>query len=62
MGLYCFHPGIDAHPTNLVVSGKVIYLGISDYPAWVVAKANQYVRDHGLRQFSVYQGRFLPGL
>ncbi|OOO09455.1 NADP-dependent oxidoreductase domain [Aspergillus oryzae] len=41
--------------------GKVIYLGISDYPAWVVAKANQYVRDHGLRQFSVYQGRFLRG-
>ncbi|KAB8274757.1 NADP-dependent oxidoreductase domain-containing protein [Aspergillus minisclerotigenes] len=41
---------------DLVVSGKVIYLGISDCPAWVVAKANQYVRDHGLRQFSVYQG------
>jgi aryl-alcohol dehydrogenase-like predicted oxidoreductase len=41
---------------DLVVSGKVIYLGISDCPAWVVAKANQYARDHGLRQFSVYQG------
>ena len=25
---------------NLVVSGKVLYLGISDTPAWVVVKAN----------------------
>jgi aryl-alcohol dehydrogenase-like predicted oxidoreductase len=41
---------------DLVVSGKVLYLGISDTPAWVVAKANQYARDHGLRQFVVYQG------
>jgi len=41
---------------QLVVSGKVLYLGISDAPAWVVAKANQYARDHALRQFSVYQG------
>ena len=41
---------------DLVVSGNVIYLGISDTPAWVVAKANQYARDQGLRQFSVYQG------
>ncbi|PYH93032.1 Aldo/keto reductase [Aspergillus ellipticus CBS 707.79] len=41
---------------DLVVSGKVIYLGISDTPSWVVTKANQYARDHGLRQFSVYQG------
>ena len=41
---------------DLVKSGKVVYLGISDTPAWVVSKANQYARDHGLRQFSVYQG------
>lgn len=40
----------------LVTSGKVLYLGISDTPAWVVSKANQYARDHGMRQFSVYQG------
>lgn len=39
-----------------VLSGKVLYLGISDTPAWIVSKANQYARDHGLRQFSVYQG------
>lgn len=41
---------------DLVTAGKVLYLGISDTPAWVVAKANQYARDHGLRQFVVYQG------
>ncbi|KAK9371359.1 sterigmatocystin biosynthesis dehydrogenase [Lipomyces kononenkoae] len=41
---------------DLITSGKVVYLGISDTPAWVVAKANQYARDHGLRQFAVYQG------
>jgi aryl-alcohol dehydrogenase-like predicted oxidoreductase len=26
---------------QLIVSGKVLYLGISDTPAWVVTKANQ---------------------
>jgi aryl-alcohol dehydrogenase-like predicted oxidoreductase len=41
---------------DLVTSGKVLYLGISDSPAWVVTKANQYARDHGLRPFVVYQG------
>lgn len=41
---------------DLVSSGKVHYLGISDTPAWVVAKANQYARCNGLRQFAVYQG------
>jgi len=41
---------------DLVVSGKVLYLGISDTPAWVVAKANQYARCNGLRPFVVYQG------
>ena len=40
----------------LVLSGKVLYLGISDTPAWVVAKANQYARDHGKRTFVIYQG------
>lgn len=41
---------------DLVATGKVLFLGISDTPAWVVTKANQYARDHGLRQFVVYQG------
>ncbi|OMP86770.1 Norsolorinic acid reductase [Diplodia seriata] len=43
---------------HLVQSGKVTYLGISDAPAWIVSKANQYARDHALTQFSVYQGRW----
>ncbi|KAL1900101.1 hypothetical protein Sste5346_002409 [Sporothrix stenoceras] len=43
---------------QLVVSGKVLYLGISDTPAWVVSKANEYARNHGLRPFSIYQGRW----
>jgi aryl-alcohol dehydrogenase-like predicted oxidoreductase len=41
---------------NLVVQGKVLYLGISDAPAWVVAKANQYAKDHGKTPFVIYQG------
>ncbi|RMD40962.1 hypothetical protein DV735_g4145, partial [Chaetothyriales sp. CBS 134920] len=43
---------------TLVAQGKVLYLGISDTPAWLVVKANAYARQHGLRPFSVYQGRF----
>ncbi|KAF3762191.1 Aldo/keto reductase [Cryphonectria parasitica EP155] len=47
---------------DLVVAGKVLYLGISDTPAWVVSKANQYARMAGLRQFSVYQGHWSAAL
>ncbi|KAI1116526.1 putative norsolorinic acid reductase [Nemania sp. NC0429] len=43
---------------TLVTQGKVLYLGISDTPAWFVVKANAYARQHGLRPFSVYQGRY----
>lgn len=32
----------------LVDQGKVLYLGISDAPAWVVVKANACARQHGL--------------
>ncbi|KAJ5628157.1 Aldo/keto reductase [Penicillium lividum] len=42
----------------LVEQGKVLYLGISDSPAWVVAAANTYARAHGKTPFSVYQGRW----
>ncbi|KAK4986184.1 hypothetical protein LTR50_005476 [Elasticomyces elasticus] len=42
----------------MVKAGKVLYLGISDTPAWIVSKANEYARNHGMRQFSVYQGRW----
>lgn len=41
---------------NLVASGKVLYLGISDAPAWIVAKANMYARQTGKTPFVVYQG------
>ncbi|KAI0767475.1 Aldo/keto reductase [Fomes fomentarius] len=41
---------------NLVVSGKVLYLGISDTPAWIVAKANLYARLMGKTPFVIYQG------
>lgn len=47
---------------DLVVAGKVLYLGISDAPAWVVSKANQYARDHGLRPFVLYQGLWNAGI
>jgi len=43
---------------HLVQSGKVLYLGISDTPAWIVSKANQYAADHGLRGFCAYQGNW----
>jgi aryl-alcohol dehydrogenase-like predicted oxidoreductase len=41
---------------NLVAQGKVLYLGVSDTPAWVVAKANEYARQQGLTPFVIYQG------
>ena len=43
---------------NMVVNGKVLYIGISDTPAWLVVKCNDYARFHGLTQFSVYQGHW----
>jgi len=62
--LFCVHwwnftvsiPELMHSLNDLVVQGKMLYLGISDTPAWVVSKANQYARDHGLRQFMVHQG------
>jgi aryl-alcohol dehydrogenase-like predicted oxidoreductase len=43
---------------DLCTARKVLYLGISDTPAWIVVKANSYAQHHGLRPFSVYQGRW----
>lgn len=42
----------------LVQQGKVLYLGISDSPAWVVSAANTYAKAHGKTPFVVYQGRW----
>lgn len=38
--------------------GKALYLGVSDHPAWVVSKANEFARGKGMRPFVVYQGRW----
>ncbi|QYT03403.1 Aryl-alcohol dehydrogenase Aad14 [Trichoderma simmonsii] len=43
---------------NLVQQGKVLYLGASDMPAWVVAAANSYAEATGKTPFSIYQGRW----
>lgn len=42
----------------LVQQGKVLYLGASDMPAWVVSAANTYAIDTGKTPFGVYQGRW----
>ena len=42
----------------LVQQGKVLYLGASDCPAWIVSAANTYAKSQGKTQFSVYQGRW----
>lgn len=42
----------------LVQSGKVLYLGISNTPAWIVSAANTYAQLQGRTQFSIYQGRW----
>ncbi|KAE8140403.1 NADP-dependent oxidoreductase domain-containing protein [Aspergillus pseudotamarii] len=44
------------HALNDLVSSGKVNRGISDASPWVVTKANPYARDHGLRQFVVYQG------
>ncbi|KAL2832127.1 Aldo/keto reductase [Aspergillus cavernicola] len=50
------------HALNtLIVSGKVLYLSVSDTPAWIVVKANDYARANRLRPLSVYQGRWNAG-
>ncbi|KAK4051919.1 putative aryl-alcohol dehydrogenase aad14 [Microbotryomycetes sp. JL201] len=42
----------------LVEQGKVLYLGVSDTPAWVVSAANTYAKAHGKTPFVIYQGRW----
>lgn len=47
------------HALDIVVKqGKVLYLGISDTPAWIVSAANMYARDHALTPFVIYQGKW----
>lgn len=42
----------------MVKQGKVLYLGISDTPAWIVSAANTYAVSKGKTPFSIYQGRW----
>ncbi|EHK18836.1 uncharacterized protein TRIVIDRAFT_44178 [Trichoderma virens Gv29-8] len=42
----------------LVEQGKVLYLGVSDTPAWIVSAANEYAAAFGKTPFSIYQGRW----
>ncbi|KAJ7761378.1 aryl-alcohol dehydrogenase [Mycena metata] len=43
---------------NLVLAGKVLYLGISDSPAWWVVKANDYARANGKTPFVSFQVQY----
>lgn len=43
---------------HLVTQGKVLYLGVSDTPAWVVAKANSYAHANGKTAFCIYEGEW----
>ncbi|KAL3419760.1 norsolorinic acid reductase (aldo/keto reductase) [Phlyctema vagabunda] len=54
----CSIPELMQSLNAMVLAGKVLYLGISDTPAWIVSKANEYARQNNMRQFSVYQGRW----
>lgn len=42
---------------DLVERGKVLYLGVSDTPAWVVSRANTIAEMRGWAKFVVYQGK-----
>ena len=42
---------------TLILQGKVLYLGVSDTPAWVVAQANTYARMAGKTPFTIYQAK-----
>lgn len=43
---------------DLVRTGKVLYLGISDTPAWVVSQANTLADLRGWSRFVAYQGEY----
>lgn len=43
---------------DLIRAGKVLYIGISDTPAWVVSQANTLADLRGWSQFVAYQGEY----
>jgi aryl-alcohol dehydrogenase-like predicted oxidoreductase len=42
----------------MVEQGKVLYLGISDTPAWVVSAMQTYAMEAHKTPVSIYQGRW----
>ncbi|KAI1328717.1 hypothetical protein F5Y16DRAFT_398170 [Xylariaceae sp. FL0255] len=42
----------------MINAGEILYLGVSDTPGWVVAKANQCMHGQKLRRFLICQGRW----
>lgn len=49
-------PEVMSNLHDLVSAKKVLYLGVSNTPAWIVSQANQWSLDHGKTPFAVYQG------
>lgn len=45
---------------DLVRSGRVLYLGITDMPAWQFAKAFYYAKHHNLARFVSVQNHYNP--
>jgi 1-deoxyxylulose-5-phosphate synthase len=45
---------------DLVRSGRVLYLGITDMPAWQFARAFYYAKYHGLARFVSVQNHYNP--
>jgi len=43
---------------DMVRAGKVLYLGISDTPAWIVAYANAVATERGWTRFSGLQPEY----
>lgn len=43
---------------DMVRAGKILYLGISDAPAWIVAYANAIAEQHGWTRFSGLQPEY----
>jgi aryl-alcohol dehydrogenase-like predicted oxidoreductase len=43
---------------DLIRAGKVLYIGISDTPAWVVSQANTLAEVRGWSRFVAYQGEY----
>jgi aryl-alcohol dehydrogenase-like predicted oxidoreductase len=43
---------------DLVTTGKVLYVGVSDTPAWIVSQANMLADLKGWSRFVAYQGEY----